>query len=340
MNILIQSITGDASTDEVLDWLHYLAPEGKITRLDNEVPIGKFSYRIYKMEETLELQTETGDPIRLNTLHSRWYRRGALRINIPQLRSSTDGAHRLAMTAYNYLSMEYNYLNNTLDFLLAQNTKSINRYEDNATNKLKNLSMAAKAGLTVPDTLITNDIDELELFVSEHTQVITKAISYSDFVTRMPGHSVHIGLDPTLIEEADLIELKNTVDTGTTLPALYQQYIEKRYELRIFYLDGSFYPMAIFSQASEKTKVDFRNYDEQRPNRCIPYNLPGTTEEQLRSLMRQIDMNCGSIDMIVTPSGDYVFLEVNPVGQFQWLSHNCNYGLERLIAQELCSMNS
>jgi hypothetical protein len=39
--------------------------------------------------------------------------------------------------------------------------------------------------------------------------------------------------------------------------------------------------------------------------------------------------------MIVTPEGEYVFLEVNPTGQFGWVSDNCNYYLEEKIANHL-----
>jgi D-alanine-D-alanine ligase-like ATP-grasp enzyme len=51
--------------------------------------------------------------------------------------------------------------------------------------------------------------------------------------------------------------------------------------------------------------------------------------------MNKLDLNCGSIDMIVTPKNEYVFLEVNPVGQFGMVSYPCNYNLEKKIAEYL-----
>ncbi len=36
--------------------------------------------------------------------------------------------------------------------------------------------------------------------------------------------------------------------------------------------------------------------------------------------------------MILTPEGKYVFLEINPEGQFGMVSHPCNYYLERELA--------
>ena len=54
----------------------------------------------------------------------------------------------------------------------------------------------------------------------------------------------------------------------------FQQLVEKKYEIRTFYLDGDFYSMVIFSQRREDAKLDFRNYDFNDPDRFLPFNLP------------------------------------------------------------------
>lgn len=93
--------------------------------------------------------------------------------------------------------------------------------------------------------------------------------------------------------------------------------------------------MAIFSQQSEQTKIDFRKYDPVKPNRCTPYKLPAEIENKIDRLMRRIKINSGSIDMIYSPNGQYYFLEVNPIGQFGMTSFPCNYPIEKRIAQYL-----
>jgi len=123
--------------------------------------------------------------------------------------------------------------------------------------------------------------------------------------------------------------------TDIFFPSLIQDYIEKKYELRIFYLRGSFYSMAIFSQNDAKTKVDFRNYNSDIPNRKVPFKLDQEQESKLKLLMETININCGSIDMIVTKDNSFYFLEVNPIGQFGMLSKPCNYSLEKIISQDL-----
>jgi hypothetical protein len=47
-----------------------------------------------------------------------------------------------------------------------------------------------------------------------------------------------------------------------------------------------------------------------------PYQLPGHLAEQCSSLLKKLGLVFGCFDFIVTPTGDYIFLEVNEMGQF------------------------
>lgn len=118
-------------------------------------------------------------------------------------------------------------------------------------------------------------------------------------------------------------------------PSLIQQEIEKEIELRIFYLDGSLYAAAIHSQTDEQTRVDFRKYNFAKPNRIVPYKLPVKVERQIIALFKLMDLNTGSVDMIVDRRGNFFFLEINPVGQYEWISRACNYRLDKKIAEWL-----
>jgi glutathione synthase/RimK-type ligase-like ATP-grasp enzyme len=118
-------------------------------------------------------------------------------------------------------------------------------------------------------------------------------------------------------------------------PTLFQKKLAKVFELRIFYLNEKFYSMAIFSQEDQQTEVDFRNYNFEKPNRTVPFLLPIDLQKKLIQLMKNLHLKSGSIDMVLTEEGDYVFLEVNPVGQFGMVSSPCNYELSKLIAETL-----
>ncbi|WP_080779515.1 grasp-with-spasm system ATP-grasp peptide maturase [Chryseobacterium phocaeense] len=327
--IFIQSAQNDSSTNNILDWILYLDIHKKIQRQNDIASLDKVSIHINK---DVRIKGSTINTIfDSDEISRRWYRRGAFSFDEIALPKDHKTSH-VSYPTQNYLKKEMDYILKLIDKNITHSQNRINTYSDNGTNKTDNLIVASQTGLRIPDTLITNEAEELLLFAQKHTKIITKAISSSNYELNLDDYKVHMHCATEMINIKDVDQKQNI---KTSFPAFYQQYIEKKYELRIFYLKGKFYTMAIFSQANEKTKIDFRNYDTERPNRCVPYQLPKEIEEKLHHFMQSIDLNCGSIDMIYTPEKEYVFLEVNPVGQFQWLSKNCNYDIEREIALEL-----
>jgi ATP-GRASP peptide maturase of grasp-with-spasm system len=197
----------------------------------------------------------------------------------------------------------------------------------NAPNKLRILQQAAHVGLPTPATLVTNRKEHVQQFATQHGPLITKAIGRTvEF--RLDGQS--FVLFTAEMSAADIERLPDRF-----FPSLFQEKVEKVYEVRVFYLDGACWSMAIFSQSDPQTRVDFRRYNDARPNRHVPYRLPSDIEDAIGHLMRSLAMDTGSIDLIRTPDGRHVFLEVNPSGQFGWLSQYCNYHLECQVAAYL-----
>jgi glutathione synthase/RimK-type ligase-like ATP-grasp enzyme len=50
-----------------------------------------------------------------------------------------------------------------------------------------------------------------------------------------------------------------------------------------------------------------------------PHDLPRDVERRCVALVGRLGLTYGAIDMIVTPDGRYVFLEINPSGLYQWI---------------------
>jgi hypothetical protein len=67
--------------------------------------------------------------------------------------------------------------------------------------------------------------------------------------------------------------------------------------------------------------------------------LPKHIEEKLILIMDRMSFNTGSIDMIYDLEGNYIFLEINPVGQYGMTSVPCNYNLDFEIAKSLMNEN-
>jgi len=200
-------------------------------------------------------------------------------------------------------------------------------------NKIDVLRVAEKIGLKIPPTIITG-----------------KKIELIDFYNRYNGDiickSLYEILNPSAAAKDGFLirSLTAKVDELNTMPesfypSLFQQNIQKKYELRIFYLRGKCYSSAIFSQQNEKTKTDFRNYDLEFPNRMVPYQLPEYLEAQLKELMERLKLNTGSIDIMRGVDKKYYFLEVNPVGQYDFVSVACNYQLDKRIFEQLIELD-
>ncbi|SDH94993.1 glutathione synthetase, ATP-grasp domain [Chryseobacterium taeanense] len=200
--------------------------------------------------------------------------------------------------------------------------------EESQHNKLYDLYLAKKIGLIVPDTIITNKKSELKAFKKDYAKIITKPIK--DLIRFRNKNYIYSSPGTFLIEQEHI----DFLDENFAI-SIFQQYIEKEIEIRIFYFDGIFFSMAIFSQNDERTKIDFRNYNYAKQNRFIPFKLENTIQKKLKELLKHKKINTCSIDLILTPENEFVFLEINPQGQFGWVSKNCNYYIEKFIAEKL-----
>lgn len=53
------------------------------------------------------------------------------------------------------------------------------------------------------------------------------------------------------------------------------------------------------------------------------------------ALARRLGLSYCALDLVVTPSGDYVFLEVNPSGQYGWLESLTGLPITRELVRML-----
>lgn len=325
MILIISTHLGDFTTDLVIDWLDYKKVDYK--RI-NGVDLVKEDLKIDF--NSIEISTK-GELINLSGVKTFWYRR---------------------LLPYNYFLSEYGRLSSNiiLNIELIRNIQSeYNRIKDfisifyreknwlsqigNSTlNKIEVLYNAKLLGLIIPDSIITTSKNEVIKFRKKYSSIIVKSISEALGLPIDNETYISYTYD---ISNSDISSLPENF-----YPSLIQENIDKDYELRIFYLSGLFYSMAIFSQNDEQTKTDFRVYNEEKPNRNVPFILPKNIETKLELLMKKMNLNCGSIDMIKSVDGEYIFLEINPVGQFGMVSKPCNYFLEEKVACFLTELDN
>lgn len=325
--VLILSDNWEPSTNQVIDWLNYLNIKWLRINESDRLRITGIEFRGNEVSQLQLLLNDTVE-VDLDKFTSYWYRRGFLNTNhyLEDLKI-IDSQQVAEQIKASLIDDEKNIISFIHQYLKSHKV-NINSYLTAYNDKTNYLLQASLSALEVPDTLVCDNKEQLTAFFNRNEgKIICKSIN-EGFTAKADGY--------VYFNHTNLVT-RNDIETCSSsfFPTLFQKYIEKLFELRIFYLLGEFYTMAIFSQQNEKTKVDFRNYDQVNPNRNIPYQLPKEIENKLDLFMKRIGLNCGSIDMILTKDYRYVFLEVNPVGQFNMVSIPCNYQLEKRIAEIL-----
>ncbi|MDG4655050.1 grasp-with-spasm system ATP-grasp peptide maturase [Chryseobacterium arthrosphaerae] len=299
--ILIISQNNEITTTEVIKWLLKLGKSFIRVHEDEIFDIKIKEKRIYI--ESLR------NSFFIDEITSVWYRRGGLKFNRLHYKNE---AINLNMNEYQHWLEDY-------IMKVLESKKHINKQSNSDINKLLVLEEAQKAGLDIPSYFLADTTDDVIL-----NKTIIKTIGGNPRMEDILKDSSGMMYTTVIKENED----ENFFIT------FFQEKIEKDYEIRSFYLNGQVWSMAIFSQNDDQTKVDFRKYNDKKPNRKVPYRLPKNIEQKIHLLMQSLDLNSGSLDFIKSGS-KYYFLEVNPVGQFLGMSVLCNYLLEKEIAEYL-----
>jgi ATP-GRASP peptide maturase of grasp-with-spasm system len=320
--ILLICDSYEPSIDEVIDWLVY--NNKPFARINTTDLIESVDLKINEKGERNIILRHSGIKIDFEQITFYWYKRGNLKLKQTPINCTVENFRTImdAQISWELYGLEH-YINTYLKTI-----PHIGSFFDNAINKPEVLYLAGRVGLSIPETLITSERESAINFCEKHhNKIITKSIRNGYYLevgdVRYYTHTLQI-------QKAAIQEFPERF-----VPALFQEMLDKKYELRIFYLDGHCYSSVIFSQNDPKTKIDFRNYNSLKPNRVCPYKLPTDIEHKLHQLMKHLGMMSGSIDMVVTKNQEYKFLEINPVGQFKQVSLPCNYKLEKRMAARL-----
>ena len=321
--ILILTNDGDLSSDLVQDWLQYYKhPFIRVNTYDF-IDMGvKISLKGSKLQCFFNKKE-----FPLDDIGSVWFRKyGFFRYS--DTYKKLCETKKLNEELISHITKEFHQVIDFFNYALRDRNWLTDPNNINI-NKLNVLYQASKCGLDIADSYIINSKDDLNDLVGN---VISKSILDPIFPSWGDNHKSM--MYTTVVDKRSFDRLPEKF-----MPSLVQRKITKKYELRIFYICGRFYPMAIFSQNDKQTKLDFRNYNWDKPNRFVPCELNANTKYQLNKLMNLLHLNCGSIDMIKGADNKLYFLEVNPTGQFGMVDFPCNYGLHRIVAEELINLD-
>ncbi|MDZ7955765.1 MvdD family ATP-grasp ribosomal peptide maturase [Nostoc sp. DedQUE09] len=256
----------------------------------------------------------------LNEVSAVWYRRIAIGSKIP---NSMDRQLREASLKESRVSIQ-GMIASIRGFHLDP-LPNIRRAE----NKQLQLQIARDIGLDTPRTLTTNNPIAVKQFAQECQQgMITKMLS-SFAIYDERGREKVVFTNPISSEDLD------NLDGLRFCPMTFQEKIPKALELRTIIVGKRVLTAAVDSQALDKARYDWRKQGIALLDAWESYTLPEDVEEKLLKLMAEFGLNYGALDIILTPDGRHVFLEVNPVGEFFWLERCPGLPISQAIAEVL-----
>ncbi|MDQ3722580.1 MAG: hypothetical protein M3376_05820, partial [Actinomycetota bacterium] len=214
--------------------------------------------------------------------------------------------------------------------LLSLDAHWLNHPHDNrlARHKPLQLALAAREGLAVPDTRVTASPAEIRsLFRSWNGRMIAKLVGGQ--VVASSADEQHM-VFTTLLDEDDLRDDAMLA----ACPALYQRLIEKAFELRVTVVGDEVFTCRIDSQSTHDGTVDWRHAVTSGVG-LEPYGLDPTLARTCVALTRRMGLRFAGIDLIVTPDGEPVFLELNAAGTWAWVQRSTGLPIAAALADEL-----
>ena len=206
-------------------------------------------------------------------------------------------------------------------------------YDRSAASKMLQLQIASELGMQVPATIFSNRKEDIVGFAKQYNNIVLKQIDNAPLWINDKYEYVFYTrkLLASQLEDQPEEAFVQTV-------SFVQNYIEKQFELRITVVCDDVFACKIDSQimGAEKGAIDWRQgYDYGLRHEI--YKLPESIAEFCRNFLQKMHLNFGCFDLIVTPNGEYVFLECNPNGQWLWIEDATGLSISEAIATNLAN---
>lgn len=314
--VLVISTAVDEATDAVVGALHARG-----------ATVHRFNTEEFPFHAGLTMSWAAGEPsawlrlpeaeVPLSALTSCWYRR----VRVP-LRPA-------AMEAGPYEFALRESRSAVLGLALSQQMPLMNNptYTWAAEVKPWQLTAAVRCGLPIPATVITNDPTKVRAaFSSWAGQMIAKPVRSGYLEEGGVGRAIFT----SAVRAADLAD----DDALACAPAIYQRLVPKRCDVRVTVVGRRVFAAEILSQTDPAACIDWRRTsDAHLPHQ--PATLPVRLEAVLLELCDLLGLQFAAIDLVRTVEDDYVFLEVNPGGQWLWIEDILGYPITGSVADWL-----
>jgi glutathione synthase/RimK-type ligase-like ATP-grasp enzyme len=291
---------GDAHAAHVLDALRRRGEEPFLLDLSDYPARSRIALR-YGAARRWVLETPAGS-VAASDVTAVWRRRPAPHAPAPEV----DAALRPAWEALAGLAA-------SLDVLWVNDPW----LEAAACHEPFQLATAERAGLDVPATLVTSDLDAArEFLAAAGAPVIRKAL------LAVPG-----GAPPSrFVGPGDVERLALPL-----APVVLQEYVPG-VDVRVTAIGDALHAVAIDARAT-RSPEDFRPVFAEAT--VEPWTLPPAAEARLRSLLSSLGLRYAAVSLRRRDDGTLVFLEVDPSGEWLFVEERTGLPLTEAVARVL-----
>lgn len=185
--------------------------------------------------------------------------------------------------------------------------------------------MAVRHGLTVPRSIVTNDPAAVRRFAATCPGGLIGKLIESGGISIQDGERTK-SFPTFAITEEDL----ETLEGLELSPLLFQERVPKRRELRLTIVG----PRVFAAAVDPGDILDWRT-DPDVVASFRACELPAHMERAILALMDELRLDYGTVDLIETPDGRWVFLEVNSISFFDHVERHAGLPIADAIADLL-----
>ena len=190
--------------------------------------------------------------------------------------------------------------------------------------KQAQLPVAAACGLRVPRTIISSDSAALSAFAGGEV-VVAKAIAQGFHETEAGVESIYTHAVPH--------ERLCDATAARLCPTLLQERLAKVADIRLTAVGRREYAARLDAELPDG--IDWR-----RPGTAVRYSPvvpPKHVSAAVQAILERTSLRYGAFDFALMPDGEWVFLEVNPAGEFAWIEEELGFPIRDALIDELLS---
>lgn len=193
-----------------------------------------------------------------------------------------------------------------------------------AHHKPYQLAAAAEVGLTVPRTIVTNDPNVARKFIAA---LGPERTVYKTFLASEQCWRETRVVRPVELELLDSVRLA---------PVIFQEYVPAIADVRVTVVRERMFA-AVIIPAPGGYDLDYRM--DMDGASFEPAELPVETQQGIHALMKRLGLVFGAVDLRRTPDDRYVFLEVNPAGEWRFVEERTGQPITHAVAELLTGLD-